>query len=283
MEIQEYITSGIVESFVLGLASPEEVQELTVMRLQYPELDAAIIEFEMEVEAQGQMNAVAPPPRVKENLFDLLEDSFQTPVKTIQSPEEKISEVGDGTQPVEVPVMSIDRTEGSAPVWRKFATAAAVILFLANAAGSIYLYNKYSNLNTAYARLQQENAQEKLKFNSLYADIIRMQDTKVQMVRMEGVQGKEGNLATVFWDRETNEVFLFKNNLPEAEKGKQYQLWAIVDGQPVDAGMIADDCEGLCKLKNIPNAQAFAITLEKEGGSPTPTMEQLYVLGAIAG
>jgi len=73
---------------------------------------------------------------------------------------------------------------------------------------------------------------------------------------------------------------LLANKLPQAPSGKQYQLWALVDGKPVDAGMIGD-CNGLCRLKNIPRAQAFAITLEREGGSPTPTMDQMYVLGKV--
>jgi len=54
----------------------------------------------------------------------------------------------------------------------------------------------------------------------------------------------------------------------------------MVDGKPVDAGVIGN-CEGLCKLKNIPSAQAFAVTLEKAGGSPVPTMSSLYVMGSI--
>ena len=100
------------------------------------------------------------------------------------------------------------------------------------------------------------------------------------VVKMKGVAGKESNLATVYWDTRTKDVYLFSNNLPPAEPGKQYQLWAMVDGKPVDAGVIGN-CEGLCKLKNIPSAQAFAVTLEKAGGSPVPTMSSLYVMGSI--
>jgi anti-sigma-K factor RskA len=29
------------------------------------------------------------------------------------------------------------------------------------------------------------------------------------------------------------------------------------------------------------NAQAFAITLENKGGSPVPTMENMYVMGGV--
>jgi anti-sigma-K factor RskA len=70
------------------------------------------------------------------------------------------------------------------------------------------------------------------------------------------------------------------NKMPQAASGKQFQLWAIVDNKPVDAGVI-DACTGLCKMKNIPRASAFAITLEKKGGSATPSLDQMYVLGKV--
>lgn len=35
------------------------------------------------------------------------------------------------------------------------------------------------------------------------------------------------------------------------------------------------------EMKAVKNAQAFAITLENEGGSPTPTMEEMFVMGTI--
>jgi hypothetical protein len=56
--------------------------------------------------------------------------------------------------------------------------------------------------------------------------------------------------------------------LPVAPEGKQYQLWAIVDGKPVDAGLL-DNPETFEKMKSLGNAQAFAISLEAKGGSTT--------------
>ena len=97
---------------------------------------------------------------------------------------------------------------------------------------------------------------------------------------MAGVPGKEGNLATVYWNPKTNEVYLLNNSLVKTPQGKQYQLWAIIDGKPVDAGVISN-CDGVCKMKNISNAQAFAVTLEQEGGSPTPTLTAMFVVGKV--
>jgi anti-sigma-K factor RskA len=36
-------------------------------------------------------------------------------------------------------------------------------------------------------------------------------------------------------------------------------------------------------MKNIPAAQAFAITLENRGGSVSPTMEAMFVMGKVSG
>jgi hypothetical protein len=54
----------------------------------------------------------------------------------------------------------------------------------------------------------------------------------------------------------------------------------LVDGKPLDAGVV-EDLPGICQLKTIQRAQAFAITLEKMGGSPTPTLTQMFVLGNV--
>ena len=70
--------------------------------------------------------------------------------------------------------------------------------------------------------------------------------------------------------------------MPKAPEGKEYQLWAIVDGKPVDLGMYDENnSQKLQAMKTISKPQAFAITLENKGGSPTPTMEQMYVLGNV--
>jgi len=272
MNIQEYIASGIVESVVLGLASAPEVEEMMLLRKQYPELDKAIIDFEKSLEQQGLSGTVSPPQQVKTELFNKLEPEF---VKT-----------GAG----DVKSIEIEKRFVSSPVipafW-KYVAAAALILFIANTIGSFVLYNKYQELNTAYSTLQnnyldlqEQNKSDKERFITLYRDMHMMQDSSMAIVKMKGVAGKESNLATVYWDTRTKDVYLFTNNLPPAESGKQYQLWAMVDGKPVDAGIIGN-CDGLCRLKNIPSAQAFAITLEKTGGSPVPTMSSLYVMGKV--
>jgi anti-sigma-K factor RskA len=78
-------------------------------------------------------------------------------------------------------------------------------------------------------------------------------------------------------------VALKVNNLPQPAADEQYQLWTIVDGSPVDMGVIDNNFqEKLLAMKAVKGSPAaFAITLEKAGGSPTPTLEEMYVMGEV--
>ena len=74
-------------------------------------------------------------------------------------------------------------------------------------------------------------------------------------------------------------------NLPSPAADKQYQLWAIVDGAPVDMGVFdLASAETDTTFQNVPfieNPQAFAVTLEPKGGSTNPTLDQMYVVGNV--
>jgi len=97
-------------------------------------------------------------------------------------------------------------------------------------------------------------------------------------IELKGVEKHPDLLADVYWHT-SKKVFLEIKNLPSAPAGHQYQLWAIVEGKPVDMGMYTG--KEVQEMKSVDKAEAFAITLEKEGGNTTPTMEELYVMGSI--
>jgi hypothetical protein len=50
MNVREYISSGIIESYVMGLASETERQEFEANCMQYPEIAEARTAFEMALE-----------------------------------------------------------------------------------------------------------------------------------------------------------------------------------------------------------------------------------------
>ena len=68
MNIELYMQSGIVESYALGLATPEEVGEFEQLLPHYPELKNALLDFEYQLELFSIDNEIPPPPETREQI-----------------------------------------------------------------------------------------------------------------------------------------------------------------------------------------------------------------------
>lgn len=248
---------------MLGTASEQEVAELQKLRLAYPAIAAAIAQCEDWLAEAMPRFAVPVAASRKEQLLSVLSNELQEPAPVTVAP---------------APVVGLRA---------RYVAAASVILLLASAALNIYLYKKYTKAASDYSALQQQHSSLLATQSAFQARLAALQHNIQVMaapgmlkVPMPGVPGKEQHLATVYWDTRSKAVYLLSSQLPPAPAGKQYQLWALVDGKPVDAGVL-DNCDELCQLKPVQQAQAFAITLEKAGGSPLPDLSQLYVMGKV--
>jgi anti-sigma-K factor RskA len=68
--------------------------------------------------------------------------------------------------------------------------------------------------------------------------------------------------------------------MPQLPSDKQYQLWALIDNKQKSLGVFdATDQNIILKMDSTKKAQAFAITIEKRGGKPTPTLDSLTSIG----
>ncbi len=79
-------------------------------------------------------------------------------------------------------------------------------------------------------------------------------------------------------------VVFMAARLPKIETGKIFELWVIpVSGNPIPAGTFSsrDDNTAVYVRPGPvePNASAFAVTIEPEGGSTLPTTKPFIVAG----
>lgn len=264
MNIKEYISSGLIESYVLGLATQAEREEFEQMCKQYPEIAEARNAFELALEQQLLQDAPAPPAFMKERIRQAIANN------DVIAENERLEE--------ETPVRRMN-------VWKWVAAASLILL-----AGSIYwavsANNKYSELRQANNRLEQELNQSKENLGLLQADKELLTKPGMKMVALKGTPVAPQAYTTVYWDTTgaSKDVYLLINNLPQPSSEEQYQLWALLDGKPIDLGVVDYDVTRkklLVQAKNVQNAQAFAITLEPKGGSPSPTMAKMYVMGQL--
>ncbi|MBK8846587.1 MAG: anti-sigma factor [Bacteroidetes bacterium] len=264
MDPKEYIQSGLLEQYVLGGCSLEQMQEVECMARVFPEVKAEIAALETAMHNYVNAHAQPAPAHLKEKILAHLNNTA-SPVE--QKPEGK----------------TIAFKPTKTQTW--LYTAAACIATL------VVTYFIFGNARTERDRLtnvveimKAEGEEQKLLLEDAQNMMAIMSDSNTTKVTMKGQQISPQSYTTVYWHRKSNKVYLTTNNLPKPAAGKQYQLWAIADGAPVDLGVFnvnEDTAINLQGMKAITNAQAFAITLEKEGGSPSPTLEMMYVMGVL--
>ena len=280
MNVQEYISSGAIEACVMGLADEQDWLELDQMSALYPEVKQYRDDFEKEQEQIHLAAAVPPPSALKERIFgamsfnvdDTKSTSTQAPV--VNMPDQKAH-----SKPLTVPMVPTPKPMK----WLQRAIAACVILLMGSVILNFYFYSQSVTYKKEYTTLlvQQNSLMTRNKAMEASFNTLKNPDLKQVVMAGESLK-KPGAMATIYWDKNTKDVYLMVNNLPKPAPEKQYQLWAIVNGKPVDAGMIQEsDVTGLLKMHNIPSAEAFAITLEKKGGSPAPDMNAMYVVGKV--
>jgi anti-sigma-K factor RskA len=266
VNLQEYIASGIIESYVMGLASESERAEFEQLCTQYPELVAARRDFEERLEEYALERAVPPPPEVKVKVLEAIGDTHSR-----QSP---------SLHPPKIVTMENSRSTVRPSGFLRLVAAASIILLIIMAA----LYYKTSNENKD---LSNTNDRLNKKLNSTDSVLDRIvqeekvvKDPNTTVVNMVGTQVAPKSSANIYWDSTSSNVFLVVKNMPKLPTDQQYQLWALIDGKPKDLGVFdATDDKVILKMKNTQKAQAFAITIEQKGGSPSPTLRKMQSMG----
>ena len=118
------------------------------------------------------------------------------------------------------------------------------------------------------AALRQKDLLSQIRIATLKAQVAAYQQTN----------------AVVVWDPDRKSGVLQLDKLPPAAAGKDYQLWVIdaKNPQPVSAGVLAVPNAGLIRTSFRPggaveSAAAFAISVEKRGGSMKPEGQIILV------
>jgi anti-sigma-K factor RskA len=258
VNVQEYIESGIIESYVMGLASEPERAEFERLCTQYPELVAARRKFEERLEGYASENAVPPPPEVKVKVLEK--------IITMQDQKEPARSSKDAIRPLLLP---------------RFVAAASVLLLIGM--GYLYYQTKQENKDLTDTNDRLKTSLDTTR-NILQRIVSEQKDVvsnpNVTVVNMVGTQVAPKSSANIYWDSTSSNVYLVVKNMPKLPSDQQYQLWALIDNKPKDLGIFdATDQKVILKMKNTQKAQAFAITIEQKGGSPSPTLQKMQSIG----
>jgi|SRR6478672_825337 len=262
MNITDIIDSGDLELYVYGVLSDEEMEQIADMSQKHPNLKREIIAIE-----NGVRNLAASfSPHISSDLHQKIKNQLEvkeTKVVKMKSKSNAASYLG----------------------W----AAAIALLFLIG-----YQYQKQTAYQNQIVTIEKEKgklneavtaSENKARETKEALDIVR--DAKNTVVTLGGQAVAPTSYAKVYWNKETQVVYVDAAGLPEPPDGMVYQVWSLKLSPtltPTSIGLLENfksDANKIFAVSNTGDAEAFGITLEPAGGSATPTMEQLYTLGKV--
>ena len=272
MNIPDYIASGILESYALGVVSDQERREVECLSAIYPEVRQEADRLAVALENYALTYSVTPPAELQNRIRERL--TF-APAAAPAEEEAKIIPLQR-----ERPVFQV--------AWLAAAAVGLVLIAFA-----YFLINQLQDNRAQTEQMAQVNTQLQNEVGQLRQQQTR--DTQLlTLLRQPGVQtvrlaaakpGGERADVLVYWNRPKRQVTLEIERLPDLPAGRQYQLLALIGGRPVDAGVLTNEA-GTASLQTtnraIGAADTFAITIEKAGGSPSPTLAALVALGKVS-
>ena len=233
MDKDKFLSTGLLELYILGLTSPEEAEEVDRYLNAFPELKDNLSKAKGSFDAYVEKNT--PRIRLKK------------------------------------------RVNGK---YLSFYAAVASILLLL---GSFYYFSnqlsrqeqKIIALNHSITECEKETILLKNQ-KQLFAFLSH---PETEVLRISSSQSKEEE-AIFYYNRDLKKVFCNSSKLKKPGGNNQYQVWADVDGEMVNMGLIEMENSKLQVLEFHEDSESINVTIEPEGGSVHPTVEK--IIGSVS-
>jgi anti-sigma-K factor RskA len=261
METKEYIESGILELYVYGLLDETEAMEVAAMAKKHDVIDREIIAIEKSI---VNLSSSFSPFLSSEN-FEKIKAKLALKHSKVITMQPQSS-------------------------WKNYTGWAAAVLLLIGAGYQYTQLNKTQSqvvtVESEKSKLQEALVNSEIKSKQTQDALAIIRDVKNTVVSLGGQAVSPTSYAKVYYNKETQVVYVDAAGLPEPPKGKVYQVWALKLNPltPTSIGLLesfTSDTQRLFAVDKANGAEAFGITLEPAGGSLTPTMTQLYALGKV--
>ncbi|MBZ5598002.1 MAG: anti-sigma factor [Acidobacteriia bacterium] len=225
------------------VALEKHVEECASCRLELQQLrgDIAL----MAMSAGGP----APPARARQRLMSAI--------------------AREPRMPVAVPVRSRRRLWWGFVGW---AAAAAVLVF------AFTLGRENASLRRELGAMRSLLSQQTLELGEAREIVATLKASDSMRVTLVAAKTPPQPQGKAIYVRDRSSLIFMASNFPSLPPQKAYELWLIpMSGAPIPAGMFKPDAHGGAMVINPPlpagiEARTFAITIEPEQGSATPTM-----------
>lgn len=250
MDKKTILDNGLLEQYLLGELNAQECEQIEQVLASDAELKAQFDAIEKDFETLGLENAIEPPKGIK---YQLIQD---------------IREAKD-TQKI--------KNNTNLKYYLGIAATIAALLIL----GNFRMYNELSDVKQQLQTVETEKTELDDKLNTLNKQrdeeialfsTIAHPDTE-QYVLKGNTLLPDGKVVS-YVNHSTKSVVINTERLPKLDDAHDYQMWADVEGEMINMGVIAKD-QNLMAMTYIDHAESLNITIEPAGGNDHPTVSQL--------
>ncbi|WP_430408286.1 anti-sigma factor [Kordia sp.] len=256
------IESGMLEQYFLGTLPEEQVVVLEKMLAEDKVLADHYAKIEQDFENIAIENAVQPPSFVKDNILKAIQND--STLKTL--PKEK-----------EITTTATAEKIVSSQTFMWIAAGLAAIFMVS----SLWMFNEWNTTQNDLQITQQElqtiktqiaNLEGDLQTSEVLAEVVK--DPNTLQYALKGNAKIPNGFATAYINHEEKSAIVNVQKLPALPADKTYQMWADVDGEMINMGII-DKSQDVVVLQYIDEATSLNITIEPAGGSDHATVSQL--------
>ena len=291
--IQDYIESGILEQYALGELSVAEQAAVEAQAASHSEIREELQQVQETLGFYAEAHVVTPPAGMRERVLTnvLAQIAAPTPNSVLRADVDAVAQANHRPAPTETVVRSIGSAAAPAPVARSVWAMAASVALILSLVGNALFYSRWQNASSELVVMQNDQARfaqtsqvVEHQLGDLRQENEVLRNDEFKAVALAGTKTAPSARARVLFNAATHKVYVDVRSLPALPAGKQYQLWALDKGKPVDAGVLTATTatgEGIQHMKDITSAQTFAMTIEPAGGSVNPTLSTMTVVGNI--
>ncbi|SHG99373.1 anti-sigma factor domain-containing protein [Flagellimonas flava] len=243
-KIHNFLDSDILEKYLVGDTTKEEALKAERYIAMYPEVRETYNQLQDNLEAFAKMYARKTPEGLKEIILHSAKKERTTNRR-----------------------------------FYRYAVAACIAI-MAFAGSSYFFWNQNQSLQkeNTYVTNQIKYLEENMKN--------QLEDVRNQFIVLNNPATKRYNLMGKKEGKELKAIayinpvkklsYINVSNVPELPENKCFQMWAEVNGELVNLGVIKefDDKDKLLALPYAENAIGY-ITIEPEGGNSAPTVQNI--------
>ena len=212
MSIKEIQESGLLEYYVLGLLSEQDVQKVEGYLVQYPQLQEEYLEIQKAMQAYASAQGITPKVGLEQKIIsEVKANGSKTPVEASNTNQ-------------------LSNSTNSGSDWKSFAVPALLAAALFFSWSAFKKGKQHEALQKEY-KTYKENCESQqaasLQKQIIYANISTPNNRTLELTPTDGY--KETNLLFHYNEVDKRNYIQIKN-LPEIENNLAFQLWSLKDG-----------------------------------------------------